>query len=499
MSDLKELRHLAKAFTILYVEDNEALRDKATIVLKKFFSRVDVAEDGQAGLEKFKELHYPIVVTDIKMPKMDGMTLLEHIRKINPDTKVIIMSAFDDKEYLFKGIELGAFRFLTKPVNVAELSDVLYEAILQIKEEQNTKLFYRHLKNVFDYQSSMVVMLHGGEIVLANDMFLEFFNYESMEECKIGMRDIGEKFLEHDGFLYNHEGVNAMQTLRNNAQKLYHTKLKNKKGEIRHLIVKYQEIPEKKEYGVLSFDDVTELNLLKLFDEKQTEMDENIVNTQAMFDLLDVIQRNSAKVEIHNYYKGLSITNDAVIVDIMDESVTIKTSYIQQKAIQVEQKSLMISDALPFAIEASQIEKISFEKQSVTLKSLHFVKTSPVMRSTIRVVPGEKQTVSLFLGENKFHGDVEIEDISLEAVKLKLNALPAGLEKGSEVTLDIVLELDKKPLIINTKATMYRKSESRYSFYVVFMFKGLEKNQLVKYITKRQMELIREIKGMQNG
>ncbi len=47
---------------------------------------------------------------------------------------------------------------------------------------------------------------------------------------------------------------------------------------------------------------------------------------------------------------------------------------------------------------------------------------------------------------NKFQGDIEIEDISLEAVELKLNALPTGLEKNTKVVIDMVLELDKKPL-----------------------------------------------------
>ena len=89
--------------------------------------------------------------------------------------------------------------------------------------------------------------------------------------------------------------------------------VKNHKGEIKHLIAKYQIIPEKDGYGILSFDDVTELRLLKLFDASQTNIDEKMQDTQAMFDLLEVIQRNSAKIELHNYYKGLSITNDALI------------------------------------------------------------------------------------------------------------------------------------------------------------------------------------------
>jgi len=499
MNSLKNLQSITKNFTLLYVEDNEALRDKAQILLQKFFESVDVAGDGTLGLEMFKSKHYPIVITDIKMPHMDGLTLTKYIKKIKPETKVIIMSAFDDKELLFKGIELGVFRFLTKPVNVNELAEVLYKAVLEIRHEQNTKMFYSYLKNIFDYQSSMVVMLNNKEFVLANDMFLEFFEFECMNECKKSFVEIGERFLAHDGFLYNHEGVDVLDTLFEIPQKLFHVKLEASDGSLKHFILKYQTIPEKKGYGILSFDDVTELNLLELFDAKQTSQDKILENKQAIFDLLEVVQRNSAKVDIHNYYKGLSITNSGIITEIKEQTILLKTSYIQLKAMQLEQKTYIVSSALPNVVQASEIVKISFERQEVELNLLSFVATSPIERKTIRVVPAEKQTVSLFLGENKFHGDIEIEDISLDAIRLKLSALPAGLDSNSEIRLDIVLELDKKPLIINTKAKMFKKSESKHSFSVVFLFEDLKKSTLVKYITKRQMELIREIKGMQNG
>jgi len=499
MSDLKKLKLVAKGFSVLYVEDNKALRTNAAKLLQKFFDKVDVASDGKEGLEKFKRYHYPLVITDIKMPNMDGMTFVSHVRKIQPDTKIIVMSAFDEKDFLFKAIELGIFRFLKKPVNVTELTNILYAAVMQVKHERNTKLFYTHLNNVFNYQSSMVMMLNKAKPILANQSFLDFFNVETIEDFIAEYRDIGEQFMEHDGFLYNHGAIDWFDVVDLNEKKLFHIKMKNKDGELRHLILKYQLIPEKAAHGILSFDDVTELNLLKLFDEKQTKSDDKQQDTKAMFDLLEVIQRNSAKIEIHNYYKGLSITNDAVISKVNSNSITIKTTYLQQKAIQFEQKTVLISDALPQAIECTEVVKIGFEKQSVELKELRFIKTSPVTRSTIRVVPEDKHSVSLFLGQNKFHGDVSIEDISLDAVKLNLNALPAGLEKGDEVTLDIVLELDKRPLIINSKATMFRKSESRRSFSVVFIFDASKKKELLKYITKRQMAIIREFKGLQNG
>jgi len=499
MSQLKDLQTVAQHFHILYVEDNGPLREKAKVLLEKFFASVDLAEDGEVALSLFKKNHYPIVITDIKMPKMDGFTLARHIKKIQPASKVIIISAFDDKEYLLKGIELGIYRYLRKPVNVTELSKVLYSVILEIRHEQHTKIFYSHLKSVFDYQSSMVAMLHKRELILANDMFLEFFDFDCMEACRHSLDDISAKFLKHDSFLYSSEAVDVVDTILSNPQKLFHIKMQDSENRFRHFILKYQNIPEKDGYGILSFDDVTELNLLAIFDQKQTKADADVANSNAMYDLLNVIQRNSAKVDIHNYYKGLSITNSAVITEINDDSIVLKTSYMQLKAIQLEQKTYIYSSALPFVVEAREIEKISFEKQEVVLKSLSFVESSPIERATIRVVPSEKQSISLFLGENKFNSDIIIEDISLDGVKLKLKLLPAGLQEEENVLVDIVLYIDKKPIIINSKVKILKIHEAKHSFSVVFLFEDLKKSNLVKYITKRQMELIREIKAMQNG
>ncbi|QSZ42006.1 response regulator [Sulfurimonas aquatica] len=499
MDDLKKLKQQAQGFKLLYVEDNDSLRENASKLLRKLFDGVEVAEDGAVAFELFKKHHFDIVITDIKMPNMNGISLAQHIKKIKPNTLIIIMSAFDDKEYLLDSIEVGIFRFIKKPVKISELSDVLEEALHHLRQEINSKLFTKHLENIFNYQSSMVMMINDTKPIIANDMFLDFFDCETINEFKKKHDNFGSEFLPHDGFLYNHDEIEWLDKLKTNERKLFHIKIRNLENKLRHFILKYQSVPEKNGYGVLSFEDVTELNLLKLFDQKQTSSDDLKLNTEAMIDLLEVIQRNSAKISMHNYYKGLSITNSAIISEMSNEEITIKTTYLQQKAIQNEQRTLIVSEALPSAIQCTDIGDISFENQSVVLKSLSFAHTSPIQRKTIRVGIEGKQNVSLFLAEGKFHGDIEIEDISLDAVKLRLKALPAGLEKGSVVRLDIVLELDKHPLIINTEATLLRKSESRLNYSVVFIFKETKKSELVKYITKRQMAIIREFKGLQNG
>ncbi len=501
MSDLKDLKVDAKGFSILYVEDNKALRENASKLLVKFFDTVYSAMDGEKGLEVFKKELPDIVITDIKMPHMDGMQLTKQIKDIEPKTKVLVMSAFDDSEYLYSAIEYGVFRFLKKPVNINELAAVLYACVKEIKKEQTSQLFNTHLQSVFNYQSSIVIMMQDSKPTFANQMFMRYFDVKSVEEFVQKYKDLGTLFLKHDTFLFNDSKKRWFDEVSENQQKLYNIKLKDKDNNLRHFILKYQTIPDKQSYGILSFDDVTELNLLKLYDSSQSKSDDNIKNAEALYNLLKVIQRNHAKVELHNFYKGISITHDALIVDIKKDTIILKTDYMQERAIQFDKRSFITSDALPNVVACDNVAKISFKHQSVEFTNIHFTLSSPVSRKALRVVPKDKHTVSLFLGENRYHGDISVEDISLEAVRLNLESMPAALEVGDEVMINIVLAIDSKPTIINTKAKMYKKQENKRSFTLVFMFEFRigEKHNLVEYMTSRQMEIIREFKGLQNG
>lgn len=118
MNILKKLQEKAKDLTILCVEDEQDLRESIVMFLKKFFKKVDSAEDGLQGLEKYKSNHYDIVLTDIQMPKMDGLELLKEIKRIHPDRQGIILSAFDHKEYLLKAIEVKVDHYITKPIDI---------------------------------------------------------------------------------------------------------------------------------------------------------------------------------------------------------------------------------------------------------------------------------------------------------------------------------------------------------------------------------------------
>jgi len=502
MSDFKKLQDVAKDFTILYVEDNDSLRVNATKLLQKFFPTVYVGEDGMQGLKLFKEHRPPIVITDIKMPKLDGMEMSKKIRHISPDTKIILMSAFDEKDYLYKAIEIGLYRFLKKPVNIQKLSTVLYEAIIQIKHERSEHLFQAQLGNIFHYQSSMIAMLQHTKPTIANQALLNFYDVEDIDELNEKYPDIGVKFLEHEGFLYNDKDGNWINKVLADRSKIFNVKMINAQGKMRHFILKCKDIPDKNNYGILSFDDITELNLLQLFD-KNIENDDTEADTQtteAILELLSVIKRNQASVALYNYYKGISITNNAIIEEINEESILLKTAYVQQKAIQYEQKSLIVSEALPSPIMCEKVLKTEFDNQSVLLTKLKFAVTSADKRGTVRLVPENSHNVTLFIDDHKYMGDLYIEDISLNAVKLGMSVMPAGFDIDTDVIIDMVFTVDKRPLNINAKATLFKKREKNKVFEAVFMLKIDSKTRmnLVKYISKRQMALIREFKGLQN-
>lgn len=498
---IRELQELSAGLTLLYVEDNDGLREKALKLLKKLFVNVISASDGQEGYDLFKQHRPQIVITDIRMPKLDGMEMIKQIRQLDPFTKFILISGFDDRDYLLQAIDLGIFHYIKKPVKIDELTETLIKCIDSITVDENSSLFNSYMEDMLNFQSDLLALMSRGKLLFVNQMFLDFFNSENINEFDTRYPDFGSLLLEHKGFLYNHDQVYWYDESSQKADKLFHVKIKDKDGENRHFILKMHALPKKKNIYIMSLNDITDLNLLSLFDSKAVENDEKIKSRSTIVNLIEIIQKNSAEIKIHNFYKGLTITNLGLIVAIQGEHIIVKTSFMQQKAAQIQKSILISSEIFPAAILCEPIEKIDFEKQTIIFKEVRFLPRNPTQRKSVRVSPEEHHTVTLFFEERKFYGDVRIHDLSVEALKLEMNALPAGLKEKTAVYVDMVLEYDKKPLILNTPAEVLRIEELSRSFFVVvsLVLSAAHKKQLIDYVAKRQMNLIREFKGLQFG
>ena len=125
----RERRPMAKAILgidltgldVLIVEDDAASSFLVARVLSKYGARVDTAIDGSEALARFEEKRYPVIVTDICMPGMDGLELAERIRRLDNNTQIIATSAHSETDFLISAIELGFNDYFLKPFNIDKL------------------------------------------------------------------------------------------------------------------------------------------------------------------------------------------------------------------------------------------------------------------------------------------------------------------------------------------------------------------------------------------
>ena len=130
MNQSKELLLHTQNLTILFAEDHDDLRINSTEILKHFFKKVDSVADGEEALVYYKRAleqreRYDLVLTDIQMPKMNGVVLTEEIYSLYENQSIVILSAHDETEYLLSLINLGVEQFIKKPIDYQELLKVL--------------------------------------------------------------------------------------------------------------------------------------------------------------------------------------------------------------------------------------------------------------------------------------------------------------------------------------------------------------------------------------
>jgi len=125
----REIKKAAQGISVLYVEDDNDLRQNTARLLSTLFSSVTTAEDGQDGLAKYQQTTYDLVLTDINMPGMNGVKMAEQIKFLNPGQVIVVISAHDEAGYLLDLINLGVDYFILKPLDLNQFLTVLDKAI----------------------------------------------------------------------------------------------------------------------------------------------------------------------------------------------------------------------------------------------------------------------------------------------------------------------------------------------------------------------------------
>jgi len=135
---------------ILLVDDEKDIREVLVLPLADLGYHIFEAENGRQALDKFRQIQAPIVLTDIKMPGMDGIELLKKIKHENPETEVIMITGHGDMELAIRSLKNDATDFITKPINV----DALEIAVRRAKEKIITR------EKLQEYTENLEKLIH---------------------------------------------------------------------------------------------------------------------------------------------------------------------------------------------------------------------------------------------------------------------------------------------------------------------------------------------------
>ena len=111
--------------TLLYVEDDQIIRQNAVEYLSNYCKTVFQAKDGQEALAIYKAKKPDIIITDIEMPRLNGLKMAKEIRKEDKKTPIIVATAFTDNSYLLQAVELQLIKYITKPISSKKLKEAL--------------------------------------------------------------------------------------------------------------------------------------------------------------------------------------------------------------------------------------------------------------------------------------------------------------------------------------------------------------------------------------
>ena len=146
METIVKMQQQCKDLHVLYVEDDRAVREQFFELLTLIFDDITVCFDGEEAWQHYQGREYDLVITDIEMPRMNGLELIKEIRKNNAKQKIIITSAYDSVNYLVETIVLHVDAYLFKPIDYQQFERTLFKVTQEIVADKLLHNYYEELE-----------------------------------------------------------------------------------------------------------------------------------------------------------------------------------------------------------------------------------------------------------------------------------------------------------------------------------------------------------------
>jgi len=185
------MKDLLKNFTILYVEDDDGVRKNAVEYLQRVCKKVLEAPNGKDAIAIWKEHKPDIIITDISMPKLNGLDMASYIRAHDKNVQIIVATAHSDTDYLMQAVELQLVKYIIKPITKDKLVSALEKSIELIEDKSKFNLL---LSESCQYNAfEKVIIENNKEIKLTKNetLFLDLLahhhtrvvKYEEIEDA----------------------------------------------------------------------------------------------------------------------------------------------------------------------------------------------------------------------------------------------------------------------------------------------------------------------------
>lgn len=178
--------------SLLYVEDEDYLRERMSRILERRIGTLYQAVNGEEGLRKFHEYNPDIVLTDIRMPIMDGLEMSRKIKTENEIVPIVITTAHNDEEFLLRAIDIGIDKYIKKPVNRNELIKTLSNVARTILQQKEIEAKNRFIRMILDNSPEFIIICDDENITYLNKSFLNYLgciNFEDFQNQSLDIQD----------------------------------------------------------------------------------------------------------------------------------------------------------------------------------------------------------------------------------------------------------------------------------------------------------------------
>ena len=148
MVDIKKLKELTQQLDILYVEDDLSIQKTMSRYLNKFFSLVDVANNGEEALKLYAKNSYDIIITDLSMPKINGINMIQEIKKIEEEQAILITTAHGEANFLLEALKAHIDGYIIKPFDYDALNFELFKVSQKIVKFKENEEYKNHLQEM---------------------------------------------------------------------------------------------------------------------------------------------------------------------------------------------------------------------------------------------------------------------------------------------------------------------------------------------------------------